>query len=114
MKLVTQRRRHRQAKLTAGVAHHEIDRLGGGFFRRDHKIAFVFAILVVDEHDHAPRAQFGNRFVDGAEIPAMVVHAYLGRQVVNDSHEREAPDTATQSRLHYSAGASNPPVSAPA
>ena len=42
------------------MPRHEIDRLGSDEVRRDDDIALVFAILFVDQHDHAPGLQFGN------------------------------------------------------
>ena len=42
------------------MPRHEIDRLGSDEVRGDDDIALVFAILFVDQHDHAPGLQFGN------------------------------------------------------
>src|SRR5688572_25565134 len=43
---------HRQTDLTTPVPHHEVDRLGRDLFRRDRQVAFVLAILIVDDDDH--------------------------------------------------------------
>ena len=57
--------RHRQADQAARVARHEVDRLGRDEFGREDQVAFVFAVFLVDEDDHAARGQFvdqgGNR-----------------------------------------------------
>ncbi len=50
----------READEAARVARHEVDRLRGHEFRRDNDVALVFAVLLVDEHDHAAGLEFGN------------------------------------------------------
>ena len=51
----------------AGIADHECDRLGCARSRRHDEVAFVLAILVVHDDDHAPRAQIGQDFLDGIQ-----------------------------------------------
>ncbi len=41
---------------------------GVAFSRGNDEIAFVLAVLVIHEHDHAARLEVGQGFVDGAEI----------------------------------------------
>ena len=54
-----------QADETAGVLRHEVDRLGRHEVGAEHQIAFILAILLVDEDDHASCLElvyeFGNR-----------------------------------------------------
>jgi hypothetical protein len=44
--------RHRQADQAAGMAGHEVDRLGGRELRRDHEVALVLPVLVIDQDEH--------------------------------------------------------------
>ena len=53
--------RQRQADQAARFADHEIDVLGPHFFGGHDQVAFVLAILVVDDHDHVAGADFGER-----------------------------------------------------
>ena len=48
----------RQADQAAGVAGHEVDRVGRRELRRDDQVALVFAVLVVDQDEHAAVAGF--------------------------------------------------------
>ncbi len=59
--------RQRQADQAAAVLGHEVDGVGGGHLRRDHEIAFVLAVLGVDQDDHAPVAQVLDDLVDRRE-----------------------------------------------
>ena len=45
--------RQREADQSAAVLGHEVDGVGRRHLRRDDEIAFVFAILGIDENDHA-------------------------------------------------------------
>ncbi len=64
---VAKGRRHRQADHAAGVTHHEIDGFRRRLLRGDDEIAFVFAVLVIDEDDHAALVQLLQGFLNGAE-----------------------------------------------
>ena len=44
----------RQADQAAAMGRHEVDRAGRAHLRRDDQVAFVLAVLVVDEDEHAP------------------------------------------------------------
>jgi len=44
--------RHRQTNQTAAKLGHEIDRFRGGKIRRDDEVAFILAILGVDQDIH--------------------------------------------------------------
>lgn len=60
----------RQTHQPARVGHHEVDvrrldQLGG-----HDQIAFVLAVLVIDDHHHAAGAQFLDQFRNGCEIHA--------------------------------------------
>jgi hypothetical protein len=50
----------READEAARVLGHEVDRLGRDEVRRDDEIAFVLAILLVDEDHHAPGLELGD------------------------------------------------------
>jgi hypothetical protein len=50
----------RHADETAAEACHEIDRVGRHAIGGEHEVPFVFAILLVDEHDHPPRLHLGD------------------------------------------------------
>ena len=52
-----------QANQATAKARHEIDGLGGDELCRQHQIAFVLAVLFVDQNDHATRAQLGDDFL---------------------------------------------------
>ena len=58
----------RQADQSAPVHGHEVD----GFRRRhlsgDHQIAFIFAVFVVDQHEHAAVAGFFDNGFDGRQF----------------------------------------------
>ena len=58
---------HRQANQSAPVPGHEVDGLRGDHLGGHGEIAFVFAVFVVDDHDHAPRADFLQRGFNIAE-----------------------------------------------
>ena len=57
--------REREADETPAVARHEVDRLGRRELGADQQIAFVLAVLLVDEHDHAA----GTKVVDDLSDP---------------------------------------------
>ena len=50
------------------VLGHEVDGFGGDFFGGHGEVAFVFAVFVVDEDDHASLANFFDGFFDGGEL----------------------------------------------
>ena len=58
---------HRQADQPAAVRGHEIDRLRRDALRGDGQIAFVLAVLVVDDDDHLAVADGLDRVLDGRE-----------------------------------------------
>jgi hypothetical protein len=55
----------RDAEVPAADARHEVEEIDADPLRRADEVAFVLAVLVVDENDHAAGAQlvedFGNR-----------------------------------------------------
>ncbi len=57
----------RQADEAAAFAHHEVDVLGPHFFGGHDEIAFVLAIFVVDDDDHAARAYLVENLGNGRE-----------------------------------------------
>ena len=48
----------READQAAAVARHEVDRVGRRHLRRDDQVALIFAVVVVDEDEHAAVARF--------------------------------------------------------
>ncbi len=58
-------RRQRQADQPAPVRGHEVDDFGRDLLGGDGEIAFVFAVFVVDHDQHAPGADFLDRFRNG-------------------------------------------------
>ena len=58
---------HGEADEAAGVAHHEGQGLGGGELGGDDEVALVFAVLVVDEDEHAAGAGFADQLVGGGK-----------------------------------------------
>ena len=70
---VGDRPRHRHAQPAAGLADHEVDRLGRDVLGGDDEVALVLAVFVVHEDDHAAGAKFVQGFVDGAK-PGVVAH----------------------------------------
>ena len=55
------------------MGRHEIDRVGRGHLRRDHQIALVLPILVVDEHEHAAVARLLDDLLDPDEHRRIVL-----------------------------------------
>ena len=55
----------RGADQATAMGRHEIDRVGGRHLRRDDQVALIFAILVVDEDEHAAIARLGDDFFRG-------------------------------------------------
>ena len=68
--LPAMRLRQRQADETATFAHHEVDVLWPHFFGGHDEIAFVFAVFVVEDHDHAAGTDLGEDFGDRREAHA--------------------------------------------
>ena len=62
---------HREADEAAAVLGHEVDRVGGRHLRRDDKVAFIFAILVIDQDEHAAVARFLDDLLDRDERGAL-------------------------------------------
>ena len=55
-----------EADQAAAVLGHEVDRFGRDLLGRDDQIAFILAILVVDDDHHATLAEELDRLVVGA------------------------------------------------
>ena len=55
---------HGQADQAASKLGHEVDGFGRDFFGGEGKVAFVLAVFVVDDDDHAAGADFLNRVGD--------------------------------------------------
>ena len=58
---------HRQANQPAPVLGHKVDGLRRNLFGGHGEVAFVFAVLVVNDHDHAAGADFLQRGLNVAE-----------------------------------------------
>ena len=59
--------RQRQADQATAIAGHEIDVFGAGLGRRHEQIAFVLAILVVDDDHHLAGSQVSDNVLNGIE-----------------------------------------------
>ena len=59
---------HREADQATTVARHEVDYVGGRELRRDHQVALVLAVLVVDQDERAAVARLLHQFVDRGEV----------------------------------------------
>ena len=59
--------RHGQADQPAPMGRHEVDHIGRGHLRRDHEVAFVLAILVIDKNEHAHVARLVDDLGDGGD-----------------------------------------------
>src|SRR5882724_7629658 len=64
----------RHADESAAELGHEVDGVRRDFFGGHGEVAFVFAVLVVDEDDHAAVADLFDGFFDGGEMVSMVSH----------------------------------------
>src|SRR3989442_15913273 len=64
----------READQAAGVLGHEVDGVGRDFIGGHGQVAFVFAVLVVHQDDHAALANVFDGFFDSGEIGASVSH----------------------------------------
>src|SRR6266478_3794262 len=61
-----------EADEAAAVLSHKVDGVRGDFFGGHGEVAFVFAVLVVNEDDHAALANFFDSFLDGGEMGTSV------------------------------------------
>ena len=59
--------RHRDADHTARVLADEPDHFRRACLGREREVAFVLAVLVIDDDDHSTGCDLGDRLVDGAE-----------------------------------------------
>ena len=69
----------READQAAAVCGHEIDGFGRDFFGGHGEIAFVFAVFVVDDDDHAALANFFDGFLDCGEGGLQFSHRAIQR-----------------------------------
>ena len=58
---------NRSAQDAAGVTNHECHSLGCGLARSHDEIALVFAVVVIDHHDHFTLSNRGESFFDGVK-----------------------------------------------
>jgi hypothetical protein len=71
-----------EADEAAAVTGHEIDRLGSDKFSGDGQVAFVFAVFIIDYHDHAAGLNLGNGAGDIGE--RRVRHRFEGLSVLHE------------------------------
>jgi len=64
----------RKANEAAAVLGHEVDGVGRNLFGGHGEVAFVLAVLVVNEDDHAALANFFDGFFDGGEMGVVFTH----------------------------------------
>ena len=57
------------------MSGHEVDRVGCGHLGGDHQIAFVFAIFVIDENEHAAVAGVLDDVFNGGNVGCIVGHS---------------------------------------
>ncbi len=57
----------RQANQTARVPGHEVDDFGSYFLSRANQVAFILAVFVVHDDDHAPFANVGGGVRNGSK-----------------------------------------------
>src|SRR5204863_8598835 len=73
VKLVTTLFGQRQADQAAGVPGHEIDDLRSDLLGSANEVAFILAIFVVNDDDHASVADVGDGFFDGRNSHAVML-----------------------------------------
>ncbi len=78
-------RRERQADEPAAMLGHEVDGVGRRHLRRNDEIAFVLALLGVDENEHAAVARVLHHLLDGREVLAVRRPA---RRLAQNGHVR--------------------------
>ena len=66
----------READEAAAKFGHEVDGFGSDGVGGHGQIAFVFAVFVIDEDDHASLAHFFDRFFDGGEWRFTLCHLF--------------------------------------
>src|SRR6266404_9692705 len=76
-KLVAALFREGHADQAAAVLSHEVDGVGSDFLGGHGEVAFVFAVFVVDEDDHAALTDFFDGFFDGGEMGVVFSHKLL-------------------------------------
>ncbi len=67
LQFVEPRSEQRHADQAAGLFAHEVDRLGRDLLGRHHEVAFVFAVLVVEDDDHLAGADVVDCILDRIE-----------------------------------------------
>lgn len=63
-----------QANQAARMPGHEINDFRRGFFGSADKVAFIFAIFIIDDDDHATVTNFGGGFFDGGKWHSQLVN----------------------------------------
>ena len=53
--------RQRQADQPAAILRHKVDRLGSNKLRSQRQVAFILAVLIIDDHDHPARLDLRHR-----------------------------------------------------
>ena len=74
---------HRQADQAAPVSRHKVDGLGRDFLGRDHQVAFVLPVFIVNDDDDSA-------FLDLVDAPAGVVEPLA--QLLDDAIGLPPPD----------------------
>ena len=95
----------READQAARMPRHEIDRLGRDELGGEHEVAFVLAILLVDQHDHSPGLEVGDDVGDGRKRHGR----WVKRKKLHFTCARHAPipspDTSPEQSVTVSADA---------
>src|SRR6266851_3304907 len=85
VKLVAALLGERQADQPTAVLGHEVDGVGRDFLGGHGEVAFVFAVLVVNQDDHAALANLFDGFFDGGESGAFISHSGISLVRIDDS-----------------------------
>jgi hypothetical protein len=94
-------RRHGRAQDAAAVLDREVHHRGRGVLGREHDVALVLAIGVVDDHDHLPRLDVPERLLDREQRRARGGAAALGlgRDLAGRGQRRHrAPSSSRRAR----------------
>src|SRR5208282_2095933 len=90
--------RHRQANQAAAKFRHEVDGFGRDFFGGHGQVAFVLAVFIVHQDDHASRAYVFHRFFHTGEWWFSVGH--LAPLAIPQIYHRAVWEACLVSRTH--------------
>ena len=97
MQLVAAILRKRQADQPARVLRHEIDGFRRDLFGGHREVAFVFAVLVIDEHNHPPLADVFDSLFHGGKF-RLIGHSLIRIPSTLPARRPVAADVTTADR----------------